>query len=285
MGLDLNAARFLMGEKARGVAFGRTLTLGRQGIYMENTDYMRILRSLHTAPSEEPYADNFYTALGATSLEAMDASAYEGAHIVHDINEPISQHLHNSFDTIIDGGTLEHVFNFPVSIKNCMEMVKPGGHLILLTPWHNYSGHGFYQFSPELLYNTLSEENGFKVERMLIAVDGYWYAVKEPRQLERRVEIVTSNQILLHVTAKKLDCPNIFQSWPQQSDYDSAWQRGSYAVQSDIAPTGLKETMVQKIAPIRILQKQWRHYKSQRLLSPSKNPGMVRICKSDEIPG
>jgi 2-polyprenyl-3-methyl-5-hydroxy-6-metoxy-1,4-benzoquinol methylase len=57
---------------------------------------------------------------------------------------------------VFDGGTLEHIFDYPTAIKNCMKMVKPGGHLLLTTPANNWFGHGFYQFSPELFYSFVS---------------------------------------------------------------------------------------------------------------------------------
>ncbi len=35
---------------------------------------------------------------------------------------------------MVDGGTLEHIFNVPVALKSYMEMVRVGGHLILVCP-------------------------------------------------------------------------------------------------------------------------------------------------------
>jgi len=72
---------------------------------------------------------------------------------------------------VIDGGTLEHVFNFPVAIKNAMQMVRAGGRLSLSPPANNYFGHGFYQFSPELFYRVLSAEKRVPLERMIALVD------------------------------------------------------------------------------------------------------------------
>ena len=70
-------------------------------------------------------------------------------------------HLKNKYTLVIDGGCLEHIFNFPVAIKNCMEMLQEGGHFIGITPANNLMGHGFYQFSPELYFRIFSKENGF----------------------------------------------------------------------------------------------------------------------------
>jgi len=43
-----------------------------------------------------------------------------------------------AYTTVIDGGSLEHVFNFPQAIANCMNMVAVGGHFIGLSPANNF---------------------------------------------------------------------------------------------------------------------------------------------------
>ena len=284
MGLDINAARFLLAEKARGVDFGNILTLGRQGIYMDRESYASFLHHFGTTAQTDGYADDFFLGLGANKMTAIDASGYEKADIIHDINQPVSPDLHSSFDTVIDGGTLEHVFNFPAAIANCMRMVKPGGQLILLTPWHNFAGHGFYQFTPELFYSTLSAENGYQIERMLIVAEDSWFSVKDPREIRQRVEIRTNDEILLHITARRISDTGIFSNWPQQSDYSTAWQNGSYGDGDKEPESTLKERVTRAIPPIRMLQTKWRNLKSQRALSPYRNSGLTRLCPSDQLP-
>lgn len=284
MGLDIKGARFLLGEKSRGVHFGHTLTLGRQGIYLSGSSYSAFIKMLGTQVSTNEYADDFFHGLGARPLAVMDASNYEGAGIIHDLNEPVDPQYHSAFDTVIDGGTLEHVFNFPVAIRNCMEMVKPGGQLILMSPWHNYPGHGFYEFSPELFHNTLSPHNGFSVERMLVDVEGHWYSVRTPAELKQRVEISTRDQVLLYITARKLaSCP-VFASWPQQSDYSAAWDRGDYTASAPEQMTSFKSRLVKNFSLLENLQSKWQSIKYKRSISLNRNPGFVRICASHEIP-
>jgi hypothetical protein len=58
-----------------------------------------------------------------------------------------------------------------------MQMLKLGGGYFASLPANNWSGHGFYQFTPELFYRTFSEENGFRVSKLLVApacVGGRW---------------------------------------------------------------------------------------------------------------
>jgi hypothetical protein len=147
---------------------------------------------------------------------------------VHDMKTPVASLLHACFDAIIDGGTLDHIFNFPTAIRNCVEMVKIGGSVLIPSPANNHLGHGFYQFSPELFFRVLSEENGFKVERMILCerVDtNTWYEVLDPAALEARVDLAFSDHgILLLVHATRTDSAEIFARAPQQSDYQLAWE-------------------------------------------------------------
>jgi hypothetical protein len=172
-----------------------------------------------------------YRLLGASEVESVDASGYENATHVHDLNTPIPEHLKRRYDFVDDGGTIEHVFHFPQAIKNCMEMVKVGGSLQLHVPANNMSGHGFYQFSPDLFYRVLSEENGFVVDRMIAyeAFDGsQWYEVADPKHVNSRIELVSRPvPVLLLVRARRTADVPIFATTPQQSDYVATWGQGN----------------------------------------------------------
>ena len=143
------------------------------------------------------FAEPFLEALGAIEIRSFDSSAYEGATNVHDLNYPIEESFKHRFTAVIDAGTLEHIFNFPVAIKNCMEMVEVGGHFIGITPTNNFLGHGFYQFSPELFFRIFSEPNGFRVMRMVIFEDrprAKWFEVADPDAIKERVSLVNAQQ-------------------------------------------------------------------------------------------
>src|SRR5436190_8752705 len=159
MGIDLHSARFLRSETRRGLRLGRMLTLGRQEITMEPKAYRSFLSTLGVAARENIYADDLFHGLGATTVDVMDASDYEGANLLHDLNQPVESRLHGSYDCVFDGGALEHVFNFPIALKSCLEMVKPNGYFVTITPTNGFCGHGFYQFSAELFYSALSPAN------------------------------------------------------------------------------------------------------------------------------
>jgi hypothetical protein len=224
MGIDIAAAQFLRSERDRGVSFASTLTLGRQHLYMSAREFRRILPECDY-PSSDRDSKELFSHLGAQALDAIDASPYEGANIVHDMNTPLNVSRGQRWSCVFDGGSLEHIFNFPQAVKNCLEATAVGGHFLSITPWTGWAGHGFYQFCPELFYRILSEENGFQVERMLFHERNHWYQVLDPKLLGHRVELQSQEPRLLYISAKRIDERAVFASTPQQSDYASAWEK------------------------------------------------------------
>ena len=204
--------------------------LGRQNFYPTESGLGEVLHSLDSSESpgdflarSEGYAEDFFRALGAEKVVAIDNSAYEGAAIVADMNAPLDPALRNQFSVIFDGGCLEHIFNFPQAIRNCMEAVEVGVYFLAATPANNYCGHGFYQFSPELFYRVFSAENGFATRAIMIKDGAAWYRVTDPAEARSRVELRNTRPTLLFVLAKKIaDAPYLMKP-PQQSDYVQRW--------------------------------------------------------------
>ena len=86
---------------------------------------------------DNEYSEPLFKNLGASKIDSMDNSSYEGATVLHDLNLPVAEDMKNKYTVIFDGGTLEHIFNFPIAIKNCMQMLRLGGHIISFTPANN----------------------------------------------------------------------------------------------------------------------------------------------------
>ena len=240
MGLDINSVRLLLRARADGVRFTRTATLGRQGMYARKKELRRVVGRIlpalddaqidRMAREESAYAEPFLKALGAEDVTSIDASSYEGSSILHDMNRPIPDDLKGRFDVVIDGGTLEHVFNFPVAIKNCMEMVAVGGHFLGLTPANNFMGHGFYQFSPELFFRIFTPDNGYAIEQLYLHEDhpgARFYRVSDPQALGCRVDLVNRRPASLYVQARRTADVPVFANTPQQSDYVDYWAKNA----------------------------------------------------------
>lgn len=67
-------------------------------------------------------------ALGAEEIHSLDASDFEGADIICDLNRPIPEEYRNQLTCIIDGGTTEHIFSFPQAMENVIDMLTVGGY-------------------------------------------------------------------------------------------------------------------------------------------------------------
>jgi SAM-dependent methyltransferase len=235
MGIDINSAKFLLSARRRGGNFGDVLMIGRQDLNVYPAKMRQILTHAGLngdlfAPGapDTGFAEPLFKALGARNVHSLDASAFEGADFVRDLNCPVGEDLKQRFDLVFDGGTLEHVFNLPTALKNCMEMLRENGLFITHTCANNWCGHGFYQFSPELFYNVFSEENGFEVERLILHVVGpycRWYEVANPKEIRSRVELFNAFPLQMLVLARRKSIKPIFQTTPQQSDYTPRWEK------------------------------------------------------------
>lgn len=217
------------------------VTIGRLKCYMSQRQF-RVLADRHgltlkkgDVPTER-HADKFLTTfLDTKSVTSMDCSDYERCDIKHDMNRPIPREYFNRFDALIDGGTLEHIFNVPVAVANYMNMVKQGGSIFIWTMANNHLGHGFYQFSPELFYSIFNSVNGFAINEMVLVQHPFpgaelsnkatTYSVADPAKLKRRVGLVSRSPISIMIHAVRTSTVPIFRTYPIQSDYVVAHAR------------------------------------------------------------
>jgi hypothetical protein len=236
MALTDQEVRFLLAARTSGVSLERFCMIGRQSLRLDPGPLRRLLHEAGIVLSREEIAALYVQAqgfsepllrlLGASEIDSVDASIYEQATIIHDMNEPIPDHLKNCYTAVLDGGSLEHVFNFPRAIANCMEMVAVGGHFLAVTPGNNLMGHGFYQFSPELFFRVFTPGNGFVIQRVIAfeALPGAaWYEVMDPARAGGRVKLTNHRPTYLLVQAQKTAHVPVLFITPKQSDYSAKW--------------------------------------------------------------
>ena len=250
MGIDGVALDFLLNSMTGADTFKRVVMVGRQQLqHLDATSLRSLLNTKGVTASLEDsrrilegfggFADGLFRHLGAERVDSIDLSDYEGASIRHDMNLPIPGSLNRGCTAVIDGGCLEHVFNFPIALRNCMELLDSNGLFVSITVANNFMGHGFYQFSPELFFRTFSPENGFETKSIVLhdSLGGSClYEVKDPRSVRTRVEAITTGPITMLVRARRTSLAEPFSAvFPLQSDYQVAWQRAT-AVQPSAAP-------------------------------------------------
>lgn len=235
MGITNNFAKFLAAEKVNGSSFKRVLTIGRLnnfitlGVYKhlcrflnisgnKSDDYINLFKSFSSAYKSNKYSENFfYEILNSKEVKSVDISSYEGADFIFDLNNNIDQKqlsLMGEFDAIIDGGSIEHIFDIKTLISNYSKLLKKGGNLYISTMANNHFGHGFYQFSSEFFFRTLNLKNGFQLKKVLLDIHKFpgpelsfgsnIYECINPSKLNRRTLLFNKFSMLI-VAAKKIN--------------------------------------------------------------------------------
>lgn len=219
MGLDIQNFKLINHCHQYG-DFKNTLTIGRQGIFI-NQDQLRYLLGDNQAVISSYCEDIFVKYYGSTKVDSIDYCDYEKCTLVHDMNTPVQKDI-EKYDTIFDGGSLEHIFNVNQALKNVSMMCKPGGQIIHSLPANNQCGHGFWQFSPELFLSLYSEKNGYSDTEIYIAsVYELDNIIKvDEKELSNRIEINIPGPSYVWVrtvlSKKKFSHDNI-----QQFDYQN----------------------------------------------------------------
>lgn len=166
-------ARLIVREHLFRPLTDKVLTLGRQTVAMRLDQLVELLReegisvsdSLIRECSERDEETRvgkgtdfvtdrvFFKMLGINDVQVMDVSDYEGAQVVHNLNNPIPEEFVNGFDFIIDGGTFDHLFDLRVAFANVVKLLRPGGRVFQWNAASNYVGNAYVSFGPDLFYD------------------------------------------------------------------------------------------------------------------------------------
>jgi len=224
MGMDLTA---LMAVRAISAptGMGRVLTLGRQELHVSQSEARWAdLTHYQTGQIQGRFAEECLTrAFGAEIVESVDASNYQDATFVYDLNEDLPRNMFGQYDTVLDFGTSEHIYDIRQVFENVSNAVKVGGQILHVLPTNGFSGHGFYQFSPEFFFSTYSESRGFQSTKVFVVnpLNPFtWYRIPTA-PLGERTDVYTSGPLYVVCFTKKSSGAS--QKNVQQSDYLTAW--------------------------------------------------------------
>ncbi|SVE01518.1 uncharacterized protein METZ01_LOCUS454372, partial [marine metagenome] len=131
MAFDFRGVQFLVEAKRSGVVFDSTMMLGRQLLGVPRSR-LGVIKRLITdmdqsrlPPRQQPpsssqislgsdsqtsYSESLLEALGARTIDSIDKFE-NGSSLKHDLNETLPPDLGGQYSVVIDGGTLEHIFN------------------------------------------------------------------------------------------------------------------------------------------------------------------------------
>jgi len=170
MGLALPIVRLLI-DRHRARPLGPSvLTLGVQDIGATEQEVRDLLAGRVVvdptdalSPRQAISADAFFQLLGFSDYQSLDLFGAEGATIIHDLSQPAPSRLRRRFDLVIDGGTIEHIFDIAASLRGIVSMLKVGGVAFHVSPVAGWENHGFYSINPKLL-ERFYRGNGFDLD-------------------------------------------------------------------------------------------------------------------------
>lgn len=230
MGIRTSSARLLCNLKEKtDVDYSSVLMLGRQNLYMNKRQIQKMLKDyedvLQNHDIQDWFCEKLFLSLGAKEIDSMDASEFERATVIHDLNQAVPSEWEETYTCIVDGGTTEHVYDFPQAMRNIMKMLKVGGYYIGLIPSNNCSGHGFYQFSPMLYLQLFCESNHFELKKLYIWRGGETHLWELDNLDSRRIRIEVNGRrpSEVYVVAKKT-APLPDEIVLQQRDYIVRWK-------------------------------------------------------------
>lgn len=183
MGLGATVVDAIVREHSYRPIHGDVLTIGRQTVYLSVQQYVDILREHGIDPTKERLEKvtvdretvcrragpavgkelisdrSLFYLLGVDRVRALDHSDYEGAEVLHDLNKPLPKQLESVADFIVDGSTIDNVFDTASALRNMAKLLRPGGRLLLVNALSNHNEP--YTVPSALWYIDYFVMNGF----------------------------------------------------------------------------------------------------------------------------
>jgi SAM-dependent methyltransferase len=150
MGIPSQVARLILREHLYRPITGKLLSIGRQTVHLTprqakalveaelgirlDVDPLTLEVDTSTRGARERglISDRaFFSLFSDATYHCLDQSNYEGADIVFDLcSQRVPSALEESFDFVIEGSTLDNVFDPAAAIRNLTRVTRPGGRLL-----------------------------------------------------------------------------------------------------------------------------------------------------------
>jgi hypothetical protein len=254
MGIAPYIAEAIIREHKHRPITGDVLLLGRQTFSFTPDDAVGMLRSNGIEPAKAAlerisidqstrhganrgYVSDaaFFALLGSRSVRALDVTDYEGAEIIHDLNVPIPDALIETADFILDGSTLDNLFNPASGLQSITRMLRPGGRFLALnmasahaSPYTIMTPHWFAdylainQFEDAKVYVTVHGYRGGSLNAFAVK---YGDPVGRAFQAEQTAGVVVFGEKGIATTWDVLPCQRSYASDEQLALYFASEKR------------------------------------------------------------
>jgi SAM-dependent methyltransferase len=194
VGLDVMGIEALLREHRYSPIVGDVLTIGRQsirytpeqllatmqdfGVLAGAVDLANIELEARTrrarAIGDRMISDRaFFGLLGAKAVRAIDFSDEESAEIIHDLTQPLPDELHEIADFVVDGSSLDNMFNPAQALRNYASLLRPGGRVLTVNAFSCWNTP--YAIMPPLWYLDYFVMNKFDdCKAYVVIVDEEW---------------------------------------------------------------------------------------------------------------
>jgi hypothetical protein len=236
MGIDMHALNLLRWASSKSNGLGVTATIGRQAIYVPPAKLNTQVCLSEKYGNPQYCEELLLEAFGAERVDSFDNSDYEGCTYVADFSKPLDPP--GNYDTVIDCGCIEHIYNIPQALWNISLLCKERGQILHCLPTNGFCGHGFWQISPELFFSLYSAENGYGETQVFIADtrdESSWYEVPVPSE-GRRVTVRSPSDNPLYVICRTVKFRAFSHENVQQSDYAFIWKAGAAPIDEYVEP-------------------------------------------------
>lgn len=169
MGVDIALMRFFDQAAQESRIDGPMLALGSLTIretpeaisaYAASNGYSKLAAS-HTV------GDLFGERYGVTDYKSCDLNG--AADIMLDLSQPLPADHRGAYGSILNGGTVEHIFDLRQVMQNIHDATRAGG-LILHNLPLTWIDHGLINLNP-VMFHLLAEANRYE-----IAAEGYYFS-------------------------------------------------------------------------------------------------------------
>tara|TARA_E500000178_G_C16989175_1_gene739925 strand:+ start:452 stop:1342 length:891 start_codon:yes stop_codon:yes gene_type:complete len=133
---------------------------------------------------QNTFAKPFLEELGFDQVHSLEFEEKDNADLILNLNTKIKD-LNKKYDIVLNGGTLEHVFNIPVALENIFLLLKKSGFFVSISPTNNLCNHGFYQFSPDLFISLDYFNENLDLKKL--------YIIENHHELQKKSKIYECN--------------------------------------------------------------------------------------------